>query len=143
MAKKPVMGVALQMQVASVYTSCSQVMELSESDRGGETFDGTSFDSPTDSNNTVWKENINSNLADPGKVSFTIFLDPTLSMHGSILAAETLTQNWKIIFPASGGADCLFTSSAAKVGRTYKIGDGLKMSLDLTLTGLPTDFATA
>jgi hypothetical protein len=139
--KKPVAGVVLQLQVASVYTSCSQVIEMNESDRGGETFDGTSFDSAADSNGNIGKENIYNGLIDPGKFSFTHFLDPTNSLHATILSAATTESLWKIVFPQSGGAACTFTSSVAKFGRDYKLGDGLKQSVDLTLTGLVTDYA--
>ena len=139
MAKKPVMGVVLQLQISGVYSSVAQATELEESDRGGETFDGTSYDSPVDSNGVVWKENPSSGLADPGKASYTIFFDPSLAGHQALLVTETQPANWKIIFPASGGSAALFTSTAAKAGRQYKIGDGLKKSFDLTLSGLPTD----
>jgi len=139
MEKKPVAGVVLQGGVATVFTAIAQVIEASESDRGGETFESTSFDSPVDSNGNVGKETAYNGILNPGKASFMIFFDPTLAGHIALLAAATTFFNWKIVFPASGGACCIFDSCVAKFGRDYKMGDGLKMSVDLTLTGLVTD----
>jgi hypothetical protein len=139
MAKKPVMGVVFQIQVAGVYTSVAQMTDLSEKDRGGENFESTSFDSTPDSNGNIWKEKTFSGEIDPGKVSYELFYDPTLSGHHALFAMEYQQTNCKTIFPASGGASCLFTSATAKFGREYKMGEGLKMSADLDLTGVVTE----
>ncbi len=140
--KKPVAGVVLQLKIAGVYTNASQVIEANESDRGGGSFDGTSFDSPVDGNGNVGEETIYNGIIKPGKASFTHFLDPTDSVHQSILATATAKSDWKMIFPQSGGASCAFSSGVATFGRDYKMGDGLKQSVDLALTGLVTDYAS-
>jgi hypothetical protein len=136
MAKKAVMGTVLQQSISGTYTPVAQVISISRSGCGDETFDSTSFDSGSDSNGVVWKEKLSAGIVEPGKVAFEVFFDPALSGHQAILGrlgqGNTL---WKIVYPNSGGVYDGFTSAGIHYGIELKMNDGIKASFDLDLTG--------
>jgi hypothetical protein len=143
MAKKSCMGTVLQQKISGTYTTVAQVISISTSGRGDETFDATTLDSASDTNSVVWKEKAQTGATEPGKVSFEVFLDPTLSGHQAIVGCIGQgNTDWKTIYPNSGGADELFTSAGLQYGQDVKMGDGLKMSVDLELTGPVTQFGS-
>jgi hypothetical protein len=141
MSKLSCIGTVLQQKISGTYTAVAQVISISSSGRGDETFDATCLDSAADNNSVVWKEKANTGAVEPGKVSFELFLDPTLSGHQAI--AGQLGQgntDWKVIYANTEGVSDLFTSAGIQYGVDVKMGDGLKMSVDLDLTGAVTQF---
>jgi hypothetical protein len=140
------MGTVLQQSISGTYTAVAQVLSISRSGCGDEVFDATSLDSPSDSNSVVWKEKVKAGATEPGKVAFEVYFDPALTGHQAILGqigvapsgGTPSTTAWKVIYPNSGGAFDGFTSAGIQYGIDVKMGDGLKASFDLDLTGAVT-----
>jgi Lambda phage tail tube protein, TTP len=141
MAKKSAMGTSLELSIASVYTAIGQILSVTRSDTGDVTFDGTCLDSAADGNSVVWTELIQAGVAEPGKVAFEIFLDPTNTVHQDVVSyIGQGNRSWKTVYANSGGAFDGFTSAAIKYNIDAKAKEGIKMSVDLTLTGPVTQF---
>jgi hypothetical protein len=141
MAKLGVMGTVFQMDIATVYTAVAQVISISQSDRGDQTFNADTLDNAADGNSVIWGVKAQTGITEPGKLGLELFLDPTNAGHQAIVGAIGKgNQNWKTTYANTSGVAEEYTSAGIKIGTEVKMGDGLKMKVDLELTGPVTQF---
>src|SRR5579862_6915512 len=140
MSKKLCMGTVLQQDIASVYTAVAQVTSIKFSGVGGKGLNVQSLDSATDGNGIAWMDKIWNGIADPGELSFDFYLDPALTGHQSLLASNFASTQWKVVYANSGGAYDGFTSVASTFDRNVEVGEALKGSGKLELSGPVTQY---
>lgn len=135
MAKVKCKGTVLQQEISSVFTAVAQVISIDIGETKTETWDSTSLDT-----SGAGKTKGQTGYAEPGDVSFEIFFDPALAGHQAItdLVTTPAENNWKVIFADTGSTELPFASAGVGFGATVDMGDGLKASVSLETTGLPT-----
>lgn len=134
MAKIACKGMALQQDIATVYTTVAQVTSIS--------IDGTedvTVDS-TDLGTSFWKEYTNAGFTEPGTLTAELFYDPSLSGH------QTLTdcigtgsgESWKVSYPTpSSATEQSFSSAGQGFSANGSVGELVRGTFTAQLTGNP------
>jgi hypothetical protein len=132
MAKLPGKGTIFKSTISAMLTATAQVNSISTSGFASETFEGTSLDT------AVGKEMPLTGYATPGTCDIELFFDPSLAGHqfytDSITVPVTVIHN--ILYTDSKVT--AFTSSGMEFGHTVAMDDGIKATISMTITGLPT-----
>ena len=132
MAKLAGKGTQFRSTISAMMTTVAQVNSIGTSGFASETYDGTSLDS------TVGKEFPLTGYATGGTVDVELFFDPSLAGHqfytDSITVPVTIIHN--ILY--TDARITAFTSSGMEWGVTVAMDDGIKATLSMTVTGLPT-----
>ena len=128
-------GTLLQAEIAGVFTSIAQLIDLDGPEADVETFDSTTLDTVG-----AGKECEVTGYADPGEVKFNYFLDPVLAVHKFLTSLITTPAkiNWKLIFADDGATEWPFAGIFTGGGPKVDMGDGLKSSGGVKLSGLVT-----
>lgn len=135
MSKIKSKGTALQLSVASVYTTVAQVVSLD-----GPSMESETYESDTLDNTSAGIPYSPTGRTEGGSVSGELFFDPVLSIHLSMLALLTTptTAAWKMLFADSATTDWTFSGAGLQFGPKVALGDGLKASFSIKLDGMPT-----
>lgn len=135
MAKVKCKGTVLKQDISSVLTAVAQVISIDIGESATETYETTSLDTAG-----AGKTFAATGYADPGDVSFEIFWDPALAGHQSLTDDITTPaeRDYQIVFADVGATDMDFTSAGIGFGATVAMNDGLKASVTLKTSGLPT-----
>ena len=135
MAKVVCKGTVLQQEIASTFTAVAQVISVDIGESKTETFETTCLDT-----SGAGKTKAATGYAEPGDVSFELFFDPVLSGHQAItdLVTTPAENDFKVIFADDANTELPFTAAGVGVGITVDMADGLKASVTLETSGLPT-----
>jgi hypothetical protein len=132
MAKLAGKGTIFKSTISAMLTATAQVNSISTSGFASETYEGTSLDS------AVGKEMPLTGYATPGTCDIELFFDPSLAGHqfytDSITVPVTVVHN--ILY--TDAKVTAFTSSGMEFGHTVAMDDGIKATISMTITGLPT-----
>lgn len=126
MAVKKCKGTLLQVEIASVFTTIAQVIELDVGQDSIETFEADFLD-----NSEAYIPKAQTGRSSAADVSGTLFYDPDLANHQFITdtIAAPVTANGKIVLV---NADTLvFVIVSFAMGLAVRLNDGLKASFTL------------
>lgn len=135
MARIKCKGTALKQSIASVYTSVAQIIEFKLPSMKSETYEADTLD-----NTDAGIPYDPTGRTEGGELSGSLFLDPKLAGHKSLLALMTTpaSQAWKIVFADASATEWSFTGAGFGLGGTVSLKDGLKADFSIKLSGLPT-----
>lgn len=127
-------GTALQLSIASVFTTIVQVMEITGPGAKPETFDATALDSG------VGREKKPTGYADGGTVTFSLFFDPVAATHQALtdLITAPVVSSWKVIWSDAASTEWPFSGTLSGFEPNAALEDGLKADGEITLDGIPT-----
>ena len=134
MAKIKVKGTVFQKTISAVLTDIAQCISIEFSGAEVETFNSTTLDGG------VGMTYSQTGFSEGGTCDVELYYDPALSAHQAITdeIAAPADCVWNVTFADSGTTDMGFTSAGVGFGISVQMGDGLKGSVSLKLTGLPT-----
>lgn len=132
MAKVKCKGTVISQTITTTLTPIAQIIDFNHGSAESETFDCTTLDSG------VGKEYSQTGYSEPGNFSMSLFMDPALAGHQSLTDDVTTPTNrvYSIAFADAATTTSTFTAAGIGVGFTGAMNDGLKMDVDLKLTGL-------
>lgn len=135
MAKIKGKGSLLQLEIASVFTTISQMTSLDFPAPEVETFDGTCLDTTGPG-----KEPDPTGYADSGECGFELFFDPVLTVHQALtdLISAPAVVNWKAKFADAAVTVWSFAGILTKLSPSAKMNDGVKAQGTIKLKGIPT-----
>lgn len=110
MAKYHSQGCALQISIASVFTTIGQVQSIDGPDGEVQFFDGTALDS-----GVSVEDGELTGMSTPGSVSITLLYDPSNSTHNALarkVEVGGVNDSWKEILPDS--EEITFSGSVAQ-----------------------------
>jgi len=121
---------------STVFVTIAEVKSMDGPGMKGDTIDVTTHSSAASG---AWREKISS-LLDPGEVSFTINLVPSLAAHKSLLSDFTTRTktNFQMVFPDGGSTTWSFTGYITQFGAKAEVDGVLEADMTVTLTGAPT-----
>lgn len=127
-------GTILQLDVAGTYTTIAQLLSISFSGASNRTFESTTLDQTGAFATHAW-----SGYNDPGEVQYECFYDPALTIHKKVndVYKQGGSANWRIQFSDSGTTTQTFASAGLTIGKEVKIGEGLKQTVKIAITGDP------
>lgn len=132
MAKNKSKGTALQLEIATVFTTIAGVTSLDGPDPEVKTFDATSLDGG------VGEEVEPTGYVKGGNVSGKLFFDPvaaTLQALTDLLLAPAVV-NWKILWSDAATTAWPFAGILKKVKPAAEISNGLLADFEIELDGL-------
>lgn len=132
MAKIIGKGTILRSTISAMLTAVAQVNSISTSGFASQTFDGTSLDS------AVGREMILTGYSTPGNVDLELFYDPALAGHAFYLTTISVPVNVVHTITYVNATVLTFTGSGMDFGATIAMDDGVKATLSITVSGLPT-----
>lgn len=133
MAKEPCKGTVLQLEIASVFTTIAQVIEIDVGPQKSETFDADTLD-----NTSAGMPKDPTGRSSQDDISVTMFYDPALATHQFLTdtIAAPVKVDGKIIMADSGSSEATFTAAGLSFGATYRMNDGIKANLGIETDGL-------
>lgn len=133
MAKIKCKGTVLSQDIAGTYTAIAQVLSIDESGAEVKTFDSTSLDSGTFETKSV------TGYSAPGELSAELFWDPALSGHQLLTdgLATPAEKNYRVTYADAGTTQKTFAACGIAFGYKVAMGDGLKATVKLPITGDP------
>ncbi len=128
-------GCALQLEIASVFTTIAQLTAIDGPEAEVEDADATSLD--TSGAGKVYDP---TGWVEPGECGFDGLFDPALATHKALTAMLTMpaTKNWKLNFSDSGPSVWPFAGHLKKLGPKIEMGDLVRFSGGVKLSGLVT-----
>lgn len=134
MAKLKGKGTTLQQTISSVLTDVAQVISLDLSGEGSLDYDSTTLDG------LVYETKELTGYSAAGNVKAELFFDPALAGHQAIVALITTpaTCVWKLKYSDAGPSSLTYTSTALGLDQKVVTNDGLKATLTMNRTGVPT-----
>ncbi len=132
MGKQASTGTQLQLSISSVYTKVAYVTDISGPDADGQFWDATDLDSD------YIEDGEPVGQVSPGSVTAELFYDPTDATHQAIITRKLAQtkSDWKIVFPDA--EEIAFEGTPKKFAPKAAKGDGIKASLEVKLSSLPT-----
>ena len=132
MAKYSSKGAALQLTIASVLTTITQVKEFTAPDSEVGTYDSTALDSG------VGRDHDTTGYVEGGKVSFSAFFDPQATTHKACTAlmATPAKKDWNIIWSDAGTTNWPFNGIQTKFTPKAAVDEGLMVDGEIQLNGI-------
>lgn len=130
-------GTVLNQTISGGLVAVAQVISIGMSGAKSGTFSSDSLDA------AVGEPMSPTGTSTGGEYSFEFFYDPALAGHKAIfdVVADPCTYAdlaWQVIFADAGLSEWDFASAGVGVDVSVALGDGLKGSATIQLTGLPT-----
>lgn len=134
MAKIASKGTALQLSIASVYTTITQVEGLQGPGMKPQTFDATALDSG------VGMEFKPTGYTDGGELTGNLFFDPVAATHQALtdLVTTPAVASWKTLWSDGATTAWPFTGVLNNFDPSASKNDGLKAAFGIKLDGIPT-----
>tara|TARA_R110000868_G_scaffold358514_1_gene620220 strand:- start:354 stop:758 length:405 start_codon:yes stop_codon:yes gene_type:complete len=132
MAKQIGKGTILKSTISAMLTAVAQVNSISTSGFASQTFDGTSLDS------AVGREMILTGYATPGTCDVELFYSQALAGHAFYITSISTPVNIVHTITYIDTKVMTFTGSGMDFGQTIVMDDGVKATLSITISGLPT-----
>lgn len=135
MAKVKSKGTVLKQDIAATLTAVAQIIEVGHDGAESETYESTTLDT-----SGAGKEYSQTGYSEGGSVDFSIFLDPALAGHQSLMDDVTTPaeRDYEITFADTGATASAFTAAGIGFGFTAAMNDGLKADVSLKLNQLMT-----
>jgi hypothetical protein len=132
MAKIASKGTAIQLSVASVYTTVSQTISIDAPSVDVQTYNATALDSG------VGMEKKPTGFVDGGVANGSGFFDPVLAIHQAMtdLLTAPAVALWKIIWSDAALTQWPFSGILKTFQPKADIGDGLKYDFSIELDGM-------
>lgn len=131
--KWPCKGIALLMEIASVYTVIGAIFSLDESGLKGETFEVVVFDGPR------FKQKGATGFVDAPTIKFEFFLDLTDVVHQAFIGfCENPGDgpvNFKVTYADSGPTSVVYVGVAGGYDKKAVTNDGLKATGTIETNG--------
>lgn len=126
-------GTALQLSIASVYTTVIQMITINAPDANVQTYDATALDTVG-----AGEEHLPTGYVDGGICSGTAFFDPTAATQKAMTALITTPAlaNWKIIW--SNLTEWPFSGTLTKFTPKAERTTGLMFDWSIRLSGIVT-----
>lgn len=133
MAKIACKGTKFQQTISAALVDVAQLISMNLSGAQSKTYEGTSLD--TD----VWEEYPVTGYSDGGSFGAELFYDPALAGHQALTdrLGVPAVGAYKVIYSDSANTQQPFNAGGITFGVTVAMGDGLKASIDLKITGDP------
>lgn len=133
MTKIACKGTKLQQTISAAFVDIAQIISMNFSGSASETWDATTLD--TD----VWKEHPVSGYSEPGSCGLEIFYDPALAGHQAMTdrLGAPAADSYKAIYSDSANTEQAFSGTGLTFGNTVAMGDGLKASIEIKISGDP------
>jgi len=134
MAKPSSKGAALQLSIASVFTTIAQMRSFNGPDAEVQTFDGTALDSG------VGMEHYPTGYVEGGNVNGSLFFDPvaaTLQALTDLKTAPAISL-WKEKWSDTALTEWPFSGILTRVNPKAEVNQGLMADINVKLTGIPT-----
>lgn len=127
-------GTALQLDIASTYTTIAQVMEITGPGPEVGRFAANALDG------AVGIEKVPTGYVDGGTVSWEMFFDPVAATHQALtdLITAPAVANWKEIWSDAAATEWPFAAILTKFEPKATVDDGLKASCEAELSGIVT-----
>jgi len=141
MAKLKGKGTVLKQTISATLTAVAQVTDIDISGEGSLDYDSTTLDGG------VYETKELTGYSSPGTVKAGLFFDPALAGHSAIVALITgvgfspavpQTCVWKIEYSDTGPSSLTYTSAGVSLDQKISMNDGLKATLTMNRTGVPT-----
>jgi len=124
-------GTIFKTTISAMLTVVAQITSISTSGFKSETYDGNALDSG------VGKEKPLTGYAEGGTVDLELFYDPGLAGHQFYTTSITTPVEIVHTITYTDASVTTFTSSGMDMGATIAMDDGLKASLSMEVTGIP------
>ena len=128
-------GSVLQVEIASVFTAIAQLTSIDGPEAEVEDADATALDT-----SGAGKLYAPTGFVEPGEVDAEGLFDPVLASHQALtdLLTAPATVNWKLIFADAAPTTWPFAGHLKKLGPKIEMGDLLRFSFGIKLSGLVT-----
>lgn len=132
MAKIASKGTALQLSIATVFTTIAGVTEISGPDAEVQTFDATALDGG------AGREHEPTGYVEGGTVSWSMFFDPVAATLQALtdLITTPAVASWKLKWSDSATTEWPFSGILTKCTPSASLDDGLKADGELKLDGI-------
>lgn len=133
-AKLKSKGTALLMSISSVYTAYDGLTSLDVSGEKSETFDSVTLDGP------VGKTKTGTGYVEPAVIKAESFHDPsgTVQIAFQALVRAPTPTNFKVTYTDAGPTSEIYNGVGFGLDKKATPNDGLKGSLEIVTSGLPT-----
>lgn len=135
MSKIKSKGTALQQEVASAFVAIAQMISIDGPDMESETYEADTLD-----NTDAGIPYENTGRSEGGSLSGELFFDPALDGHQDLLdlLENPQEESWKLVFADDAETEWAFTGAGISFSPTVALNDGVKASVSIKLSKLPT-----